>query len=64
MFASENSSTDTKAVSTSWAMQSAPLSSGRTSLRVAKTSTLLNTAMSHAQNRSEPWRPAHSPASL
>ena len=54
MLPSENSSTDTKAVSTSEEMASAPLSSGRAFLRVANTSTALNTAMSHAQNRSEP----------
>ncbi len=54
MLASENSSTETNAVSTSWAMHSAPLSRGRASLRVANTSTELNTAMSHAQNRSDP----------
>ncbi len=54
MLASENSSTETNAVSTSWAMHSAPLSRGRVSLRVANTSTELNTAMSHAQNRSDP----------
>ncbi len=64
MLASENSSTETNAVSTSCAMHSAPLSRGRVSLRVANTSTELNTAMSHAQNRSDPWRPAHRPASL
>ena len=64
MLLSENSSTDTKAVSTSWEMHSAPLSSGRVSLRVANTSIALNTAMSQAQNRSDPWRPAHRPASL
>ena len=64
MLPSENSSTDTKAVSTSEEMASAPLSSGRAFLRVANTSTALNTAMSHAQNRSEPWRPAQRPASL
>ena len=64
MLLSENRSTHTNAASTTCETSSAMASRRLGLLRLRAATTALNTAMSHAQNRSEPCRPAHRPASL
>ena len=64
MLFSLNSSTPTNAASTSCDTMSAMESSLRGLFRSRMATTELNTLISHAQNSSEPSRPAHRPDSL
>ena len=63
MLLSENSVTPTNAASTICATSSAMESSFSCRFRLRTATTELNSEMSQAQNRSEPSRPAHRPAS-
>ncbi len=61
MLLSLNSRTATKAASTIWETMSATASRRFGAFKLRTATTVLYTLMSHAQNSSEPSRPAHRP---